>query len=265
MAVQVGQPTWSVTTCTASRSPARPQHRRDEVAPVRRRTATRCARPRAAARRRAPGARRRAWSARRPSAGRSGRTRRRAAARRPRRAGVAVEHVVGRDVHERRRRPPPRRARGCRRRRALTARAARAWRLGAVDVGPGGAVDDRVGRARARARARTARSSVMSSSARVERRRSSWPARSPRAHDVAAEHPAGAGDEQPHRIEMSELSPDHEAVGARLALAAARPSRCARAARTPCARRGRRPCSRRAGSSARPPAPAITQPSPIAV
>ena len=41
------------------------------------------------------------------------------------------------------------------------------------------------------------------------------------AQHVEAEHPRGADDEQPHRIEMSELSPDHEAVGAGLAVAAA--------------------------------------------
>ena len=115
--VQVGQPTWSSTTSTASRSPGEREHRGDEVAPA---EAEQPGGPRDGVARRGLqhlALARRASRARRRSEGRWGRTRRRGAGvpRVVRRC--AGEHVVGGDVQQRDAAARPPRARGCRRRR----------------------------------------------------------------------------------------------------------------------------------------------------
>ena len=245
--VNVGQPIWSATTCSSSRSAPRRQHRVDEVRCRRGRTARRCGRSRARRRTRRPGAPRRASCGRRRRAGRPGRSR-----PSPRRAWT-----------RRRRRSRSRRGRGTRRRSRRRGQVAGAvgvdrvgrvlGGLGAVDVGPRGAVDDDLGlRSAAIARA-TASASVRSRSSRP-RASTSWPrARAACGHGLA-EHPASAV--RRGRLTGSRCpSCRRRGSGTRAAGAPprARCARCGRAARTPCGPRGRSRRSRRAGSSARPP------------
>ena len=161
--VKVGQPTWSVTTATSSRpAAASAQHRRDEVA------AARAEQPRGA-HDRVP----RRGGEHRALAGEL------ACARRP----CCGAGRIGLDVRPRRacrrRRSRSRRGRAARPRRARRAARCpapvavdrerrRLVGLGAVDVGPRGAVDDHLGRALGRPPRATAPASVMSSSPRAE-------------------------------------------------------------------------------------------------
>ena len=121
---------------------------------------------------RRPRARRRASCGRRRDAGRSGRTRRRA------RVFVAVEDVVGRDVHDRGAGARPRRARRCPAPSPLTRSARVLVGLGAVDVRARRAVDDGVGPSRGERRARRRRASVMSRLGAGPTPSTSWPRRS---------------------------------------------------------------------------------------
>ena len=168
---------------------AEPQHRVDEVAAVRAEQPRGADDRGAAARPRRRRARRRASSARRPSAARSAASSAYGSAR------VAVEDVVGRDVDDERaglgRRgatlPAPAPLIGGRR--GLVG-------LGAVDVGPGGAVDHRVGLASRDGGAHgvgvgdvevgPGEGDDLVAGARCGR------------HDVAAEHARGARDEEAH-------------------------------------------------------------------
>ena len=162
----MGQPRWSSTTATSSRSRAEPEHRADEVVarrpeePRRAHDPARSRRRRLAVQLRPPVGR---------DAGSGGRTRRTASA-------CAVEDVVGRERDERRAelgRVP--RAADVHRRRALRIG------LGAVHVRPGGGVQHEVGpRERRRARQRHVpvrpRQRVTSSAANSSASaRPSWP------------------------------------------------------------------------------------------
>jgi hypothetical protein len=78
-------------------------------------------------------------------------------------------------------------------------------RLGTVDVGPRGAVDDRVGPG---ALDRGAHGGLVGDIELGAREADQLvPGALARAQDVESEHPGGAGDEHPHGIEMAELSP----------------------------------------------------------
>ena len=84
-----------------------------------------------------------------------------------------------------------------------------------------------------RRRARRASRATTSWPRRARRRRRPWPSIPP----APVTSSASSSLEDPDLGVVA----DHEAVGARLAVAAADASRCARAARTPCGRRGRAP------------------------
>ena len=137
--MNVGQPTWSVTTATSSRpAGGEPQHRRDEVLPP--------------AAEQPCGADDRVFARRREHRHLAGELRPPVRAERPGRIGFdvrsrrgAVEDVVGRDLHQLRA--------GGRGRTGQVAGAGTVHRerrrlvaLRAVDVGPRGAVDDHLGR-----------------------------------------------------------------------------------------------------------------------
>ena len=114
--------------------------------------------------------------------------------------------------------------------------------LGAVDVGPGGAVDDHVGPSPAerRVRRRAAVGDVEVSCPRAAAR----PRGRGRAGErhVAAQHPAAPGDQDPHRDRDLRVVADDHPQGLRQAVAARELRRCGPAGSPPCARRGRRRC-----------------------